>query len=222
MTEKTIWPEWIRLECNGLTDMKMIKYDTAQTIYYDNLTNVMVGHNDKRYGYTHYANVSKEEMNTFNDKLIDHIATPSECEARKKELQLKETVELSGKNADVDNPWIPGNEPEKEGWYELTLKNKAYSIDFYTGEIWMNLKRLGFYPITAYKKINTSNPYQPPEPERELLCPFGCDGHIQISRFKACGYYYWYCAESGCRGRDEKEKENCIKHLHKTYDKLNK
>ena len=56
------------------------------------------------------------------------------------------------------NPWIPGNEPDKDGWYEITSsRDQIVYISWYDWgqQEWAFAKNV----IIAYKPIQLSSPY---------------------------------------------------------------
>lgn len=249
MSEKTIWPEW-----NKKSDR------LPGVLDYNREGNIFV--------YLHKAWVSKYNIADIEESFITHwakapdgardkysndnIATPAECEARKKEqkplpeniydykevhndfakkvsAQMKKdgtaTIETEVFNDDggiliprelCDNPWIPGNEPENSGWYEITFIGGHILIDDYDGACWANFRT---DKIIAYKPFKFSEPYVPPEPERELLCPFCQKESVDVlpglpRRFgcSICSFVLPY------KGTLEQAKE----YFYKIYDKINK
>jgi len=118
--------------------------------------------------------------------------------------------------------WIPGNEPEKEGAYEITwnkpIGKTNVDVGHYSNNTWFvdpsldTGDKLEESNIMAFKSITLSDPYIPPESERELLCLF-CDS-------KECGIdeddKYFYC--NNCLAEIPKKTE---KEMLEIYDKLN-
>jgi len=136
-----------------------------------------------------------------------------ECEKCQEEFSNKDGVCPVCEHGKETNPWIPGSEPEKEGWYEVTRKSGEVSPDYFIGDnewiYWQSRYILAHQPITL------SDPYIPPESERELRCPF-CDSDDYNKGEDENGIDF-YCKKCKSIIRDKTKKE-----LFEIYDKLNK
>jgi len=176
MSEKTIWPEWRNYLCPTREDGKWVivyrKDEKEKFLCYlfsqvsDNMT---------------WCKEPAEWEKRYPENWYDILATPEECEARKKGLE--------------DNPWIPGNEPEKEMEYEITFEDKKVSVGYYGKQdnewfkCYVKWKTQKWYKphIIAYKPLELSEPYVPPG--RELRCPFCDSGKCEIDEHEDFGCY---------------------------------
>lgn len=142
--------------------------------------------------------------NSFTLQDIKRYATPEECEARKKEEKEKffvskfnddwKTVDVSKIKFDYEaglnvkttllkpeEDWIAGNEPEKEGYYQVTggLDMQNVRIEYFSNDNGWPYH----FSIIAYAPIKLKEPYVPPEPE--LKCPFCQSKDCGIDKYKA-------------------------------------
>lgn len=173
-----------------------------------------------------------EDLLQALNRAEDGCIEMEECEARKKELNDHTLDTLNYATSSFNNGWIPGNEPETSGWYEITLENGELDVEKYfkNDETWGTTWRGGSHKnIIAYKPITLSEPYVPPEPERELLCPM-CklkgwgEEPCRIGFHSNDSYtlYYWQCDRRECRGTNFKTEKEATENLFEIYDKLNK
>jgi hypothetical protein len=121
----------------------------------------------------------------------EHIATPLECFCKKHSIHtnLKDfakdvvkkveagggsigfsTVKTEGDGGFLvpGSDWIPGNEPEKEGTYEITSEYHGVHVIFFSGTEWYSRKDYGgkiwYMPdVIAYKPITLSDAYVKPD-----------------------------------------------------------
>lgn len=117
-----------------------------------------------------------------------------------------------------NNGWIPGDEPEKDGWYEVAFGEDAVikvCISYYSAKTFHLYEEWG---IIAHKPITLSEPYKPPEPERELLCPF-CNEQINI--YSDSTGFYFACERDLMRLPGSNTEKEAKKFLFDIYDKLN-
>ena len=150
---------------------------------------------------------------------ISEVANYKECEARKAVMENPGKVlgEASQLVRDIKKSydWIPGNEPEKTGWYEVTYERGEALVSRYWKFIapgnhgdrffWNNYCK-GM--IIAYKPITLSDPYV--KPERELRCPICTSNDCGIDEDDG----YFFCKDC-CQIKVTKEQ------IFKIYDKLN-
>jgi len=204
MSEKTAFPEWKQasdgMPRKSLAYFSVIGYDGTR-IFCCNPKWI-----ERNWYWAYWT-----EGDYSND--FSEVANPSECEARKKETHF---VTGNGSNSPeglITNPWVPGNEPEKKGWYEITAKNKVDSyvaiLSFSKTDEYSRWDDISDNEIIAYKPITLSEPYVPPAPERELLCPF-CDS--KKNTFNA----HFECEPCGAKIPYVSKKR-----LFEIYDKLN-
>lgn len=226
MSKKTIWPEWIddRIPTREDADFdnEVLFYNSKNDVFqYCHWKHIEFGDNWQRITGIHNG-----------DYIFKYLATPEECEARKKEQAWKpESVSFhkgengiafsvqgsyeAEKNEDA-NPWIPGNEPDRSDFYELTISGKKETIfgRWYSGTRNWSLVFMGDIELTeiiAYRKPKHSKPYVPPEPERELLCPFCHSNECRIDKYED-----FECESCGVHIPTRNEYD-----IFELYDKLN-
>jgi len=247
MKEKTIWPDWIddRLpqKEDGDKDGNILIYNPDVGQLFENYKSIISGCRIKEavsyiISYLHYTIVrdgqSWTEMTASGGRTYsDFIASPVECESRKKEqVEMPNEIEyecakcqeefigndgvcpLCGYGKET-NPWIPGDTPNTWGMYELTYEiegDEHYSVGamIFDEDKQEWEKPIGINEkIIAHKAWVFSPPYVPPE--RELLCPF-CDSMNCSMKYEGEWFHCRMC--SACL------KEN-KKGIFEIYEKLN-
>lgn len=242
--EKSIWPDWKKYRTPEEKEGSVVfSYNEGNDYVKESI--VIVEYHKIRVGQ-YWSKYDKKEINKYSayGLFINLIATPQECEARKKEgksigywkakkegdggilvpelsearNKLPATGEVPASNYTIpmppvkecikDNPWIPGNEPENVGEYEVTLEiTGTVQIDYWNGVDWEDGNK-----AIAYKRIHLSSPYV--KPERKLRCPF-CNSK-DYNKGENINGIDFYCKNCKSIIRDKTRKE-----FFKIYDKLN-
>lgn len=136
------------------------------------------------------------------------------------EIWLEELREMRG-HGKKDNGWIPGNEPEKDDFYQITITKeycteyqKDVKICFYwkgsTG--WQAVPNIS---VIAYAPIKLKEPYKPPEPEREF------EFNREYIEKEVSDYVYLWRNKITGTPTPSQNGEYLRKILERIYDKLN-